>query len=579
MRKFAFNTPPQSPVFDDENIELFSMEQLKQHAVTLATRHTTNMQPGQDKLLPRLKDNAQTLQEVHRIVAAAATLNKPIFPAEAWLLDNYYLIEQKIQLVRRHLPRGYSRQLPRLTTGPLTGFPRIYVLALELIARMDGSIDLDTITQFISAYQTVEPLKLGELWAFPIMLKLALIENLRRVAVRVARRREELDAASDWADRMQVAAETKPQQLVQLLAKLARTDLPISAPFVEQFYARLVLHGPPVEFVRIWLTHQLREQGLTATQLAETASRAAATNQISIANSIDSLRFISAADWKDFVESLSAVEKILRQDPSVTYSTQDFATRDRYRHVIESIAKGSSCSECKVAQQAIHLAQAAAQQLGTDDRTAHVGYYLIDQGRPKLEQSVGCRLPWRARLSRISRRYAFPLYLSAILLITVLTTAVALLPFNGFAADNWRYWLFALLSFIASSALAMSLVNRAVTLITPPQTLPRLDFSQGIPNNQRTMVVVPTLLSQTKEVDDLVEALEIRYLGNRDANLFFALLTDFRDAEQCTLPGDESLLAYARSAIEALNQRYQDDRPHIFFLFHRPRTWNPIEQV
>lgn len=579
MRKFAFNTPPQSPVFDDENIELFSMEQLKQHAVTLATRHTTNMQPGQDKLLPRLKDNAQTLQEVHRIVAAAATLNKPIIPAEAWLLDNYYLIEQKIQLVRRHLPRGYSRQLPRLTTGPLTGFPRIYVLALELIARMDGSIDLDTITQFISAYQTVEPLKLGELWAFPIMLKLALIENLRRVAVRVARRREELDAASDWADRMQVAAETKPQQLVQLLAKLARTDLPISAPFVEQFYARLVLHGPPVEFVRIWLTHQLREQGLTATQLAETASRAAATNQISIANSIDSLRFISAADWKDFVESLSAVEKILRQDPSVTYSTQDFATRDRYRHVIESIAKGSSCSECKVAQQAIHLAQAAAQQLGTDDRTAHVGYYLIDQGRPKLEQSVGCRLPWRTRLSRISRRYAFPLYLSAILLITVLTTAVALLPFNGFAADNWRYWLFALLSFIASSALAMSLVNRAVTLITPPQTLPRLDFSQGIPNNQRTMVVVPTLLSQTKEVDDLVEALEIRYLGNRDANLFFALLTDFRDAEQCTLPGDESLLAYARSAIEALNQRYQDDRPHIFFLFHRPRTWNPIEQV
>ena len=372
MKKSAFKTPPPSPVFDDEHIELFSMAQLKQHAANLAARHTTNMQPGQDKLLPKLKDNAQTLQEVYRIVAAAATLEKPIIPAEAWLLDNYYLIEQKIHLARRHLPRGYSRQLPRLTTGPLTGFPRIYALALELISRMDGSIDLDTITQFISAYQAVEPLKLGELWAFPIMLQLALIDNIRRVAVRIARRREELDAATDWADRMQVTAETKPQQLVQLLAKLARTDLPISAPFVEQFYARLILYGPPVEFVRIWLTHQLREQGLTATQLAETASRAAATNQISIANSIDSLRFISATDWKDFVESLSSVEKILRQDPTETYSTQDFATRDRYRHVIEDIAKGSSCSECKVAQQTINLAQAAAQQLGASDRTAHV---------------------------------------------------------------------------------------------------------------------------------------------------------------------------------------------------------------
>ena len=206
-------------------------------------------------------------------------------------------------------------------------------------------------------------------------------------------------------------------------------------------------------------------------------------------------------------------------------------------------------------------------------------YYLIDKGRPKLEQSVSCRLPWRVRINRISRHYSFALYLAAILLITALATSVALLPFNGFAADNWRYWLFALLGFIASSALAMSLVNRAVTLITPPHILPRLEFPHGIPYNQRTMVVVPTLLSQIEEIDDLVEALEIRYLGNRDANLFFALLTDFRDAEQCTLPGDESLLAYARSAIEALNQRYQDDRSNIFFLFHRPRTWNPIEQV
>ncbi len=562
--------------------ELFSIEQLKRHAVTLAGQHNIDPHPGPDRLLPRLADNARVLLAAYDVVTATATPGQRIVPAEAWLLDNYYLIEQQIGLARRHLPRGYSRQLPRLADGPSVGLPRIYDLALELISHMDGRVDSDNATQFVAAYQTVEPLRLGELWAFPIMLQLALLENLRRVGSRIARRREERDVAISWADRMLAAAEREPNQLIQLLAEFAYADVPLTAPFVEEFYARLQAQGPAMAFVQAWVEHKLLEQGVTATQLSAAAGRTAATNQISIANSIGSLRFIGAMDWKKYVESLSVVEQTLREDPAGSHASQDFATRDRYRHEIEDVARGcahGSCSEPAVAREAIILAQAAAKRLGTDDRSAHVGYYLIDHGRKSLEHAVGCRLSRKLQFSRESRYFRLFLYLGPILLVTLFATGVVLFPFGAFVPGDWRYWFFTITGLISSSALAVPLVNLVVTLILPPRALPRLDFSTGIPSAHRTMVVVPTLLTRPEEVDDLLETLEIRYLGNRDPNLFFALLTDFRDAPERTQPGDDALLAHARAAVQALNETYREDRPCVFYLFHRPRVWNSYERV
>jgi len=584
IKRFGFSASARNALRSDQDTELlrselFSIEQLKRHAVTLAGRHKIEPRPGPDRLLPRLAENECVLLAAYDVVTAAATPGQRIVPAESWLLDNFYLIEQQINLARRHLPRGYSRQLPRLADGPSAGFPRIYDLALELISHMDGQVDNDSATQFIAAYQIAEPLKLGELWAFPIMLQLALLENLRRVALRIARRREERDAAIVWADRMLVAAEEEPKQLIQLLAEFANADVPLTAPFVEEFYARLQVQGPAMVFVQTWVEQKLLEQGVSATQLSAAAARTAATNQISIANSIGSLRFIGTMDWRDYVESLSVVEQTLREDPAGMYAGQDFATRDRYRHLIEDVARRCDCSESAVAREAIMLAQAAVEQLDANDRSAHVGYYLLDHGQQALERAVGCRLSWKAQISRLGRHCRLPLYLAPILLLTALGTTVVLSSFSGIVLGDWRYWLFAITGLIGVSALAVPLVNLLVTLFLPPRALPRLDFSQGIPDIHRTMVVVPTLLSKQQEVDDLLEALEIRYLGNRDANLSFALLTDFRDAPERTQPGDDALLAYARAALQTLNETYCEERPSIFYLFHRPREWNAYEQV
>ncbi|MBP6355489.1 MAG: cyclic beta 1-2 glucan synthetase, partial [Nitrosomonas sp.] len=294
MKEFGFSARTRNILRDAHDTELlrselFSIEQLKRQGAVLAGQYKIDPHPGPDRLLPRLADNEHVLLAAYDVVTAAIAPGQRIIPAEAWLLDNFYLIEQQINQARRHLPRGYSRQLPRLANSSSAGFPRIYDLALQLISHMDGRIDKENVTQFIVAYQTVEPLKLGELWAFPIMLQLALLENIRRVALRIARRREELNAAISWADRMLATAEKEPNQLIQLLAEFANADVPLTAPFVEEFYARLQAQGPAMAFVQTWVEQKLLEQGITATQLSEVAGRTAAANQISIANSIGSL--------------------------------------------------------------------------------------------------------------------------------------------------------------------------------------------------------------------------------------------------------------------------------------------------
>ena len=452
-------------------------------------------------------------------------------------------------------------------------------MALDLISHQDGRVDRDNAAAFAGAYQTVAPLNLGELWAFAIMLRLGLLENIGRVASRIARRREERDVAIAWADRMLKVTEKEPQRLVHVLAEFADADVPLTAPFVEDFYARVQAQGPALAFVQTWLEHRLSEQGLSAVQLLEAASRIAAGDQLSIANSIGSLRFISALDWGEFVEQQSLVEHLLRLDPASIYAAQDFPTRDRYRHAVEAVTHGSERSEVEVAQGVLDLAQAAEREAGREDRTAHVGHYLMGKGRPALERAMGSEVPFMTRLTRVARPLRLFLYLAPMAILTALAVAFLLTYVVAVDQGYARPIFFGIVGLIAASALVVPVVNMLITLTVPPRVLPRLDFSEGIPTAHRTMVVVPTMLTRPESVPGLLEALEIRYLGNRDPNLSFALITDFGDAPERTQPGDEELIGLARAGVERLNEAYGEDSPGVFYLFHRPRVWNPRDRV
>ncbi|HET7777007.1 MAG TPA: cyclic beta 1-2 glucan synthetase, partial [Rudaea sp.] len=557
--------------------ELYSADQMEQHGERLAESHKGAREHGADRLLPRLAENETVLIQACKLLTQAIEDDRRITPAGEWLLDNFYLIEEQIRTARRHLPRRYSWELPRLTTGPSAGFPRVYDIALEAISHGDGRVDTDSLIRFVSAYQRVTTLSLGELWAIPIMLRLALIENLRRVGARIAADRLDRNLADSWGDQIVEFAEKDTKNLILVVADMARSNPPMVSAFVAELTRRLQGHGPALALPLTWIEHSLAESGLTIAQLVQAENQQQAANQVSISNSIGSMRLLAVMDWREFVESLSIVDQTLRRDPAGIYPQMDFATRDRYRHAIESTAKHSRLPESEIALAALRLASDAT-EAGSEARTRHVGYYLVGGGLAELERTAEVRFSLRTWVR--ARDLRVTLYLGSIALLTAAVAALAAYQARSEGVHGWLLAMLTVCAVFGASQFAIALVNRVASMLVEPHALPRMDFSKGIPPQARTLVVVPTMIGSPEAVAALIEALEVRFLANRDAQVLFGLLTDFADADAETLPGDEPILQQAARGIAQLNEKYRSDAAEGgFFLFHRPRRWNPQERV
>jgi cyclic beta-1,2-glucan synthetase len=559
--------------------ELFSSDQMEHFGKTLAAKHKLSVNPAKDHLLKRLADNETTLQEVRKLLTDSIKRNYQVTPAGEWLIDNFYLIEEHIRLAKTHFPKNYSEDLPQLLNGTASGITRSYDIVLQIISHSDGRIDIENLGCFVKAYQTVTNLKLGELWSVPIMLRLALIENIRRVSARIAIDKVDRNLADYWAEKMIDTAEKKPKNLILVIADMARSNPPIVGPFVSELIRQLRGKGPELALVLNWIEQQLSGSGLTGTELVNAENQKQAADQVSISNSIGSLRLLGAMDWRAFVESHSIVEKILLQDHDGIYEQMDFATRDRYRHVVERISKKSTSSEEEVARIAIQLSHGNAPTAGSDQRASHVGYYLIGRGLAQTRKIAKMHVTGIRKMLHSIRRRAFPVYLFFIFLITIGISAAIFIKVYSEIKNTWLLLLVGVLAFLCASQLAISVVNFFATLLVKPNLLPRMDYSGGIPLSSSAMVVIPAMLTTVSEIENLVEALEVRFLANRKEHLHFGLLTDFTDAQQEILSNDHLLLNTVRNGIETLNKKYQRENNDLFFLFHRPRKWNQQENV
>jgi cyclic beta-1,2-glucan synthetase len=306
-------------------------------------------------------------------------------PAGEWLLDNYHVVQDHIGEVRESLPRGYYRELPELGGGPLAGYPRVYELAITLISHSEGRIGLDTVSGFVAAFQQVATLTIGELWAVPAMLRLGLIENVRRMTLRTVTRLDETEAADAAAGRIGRAAETGKAALDAELDRFFADPPQLTPVFVSRFLQQLRAVGGSLAAVRL-LEEWMAEEALSAEEATSRATRRLALTQVGIANSITSLRAIARMDWQTFVESQSRMEAALREDPSGFYSRMTFATRDWYRHVVERIAKRTRLSEEAVARRAVEYARTALEQESAKSR--RVLFRLRPRRKPVRRQST-----------------------------------------------------------------------------------------------------------------------------------------------------------------------------------------------
>jgi cyclic beta-1,2-glucan synthetase len=571
---------------DEEPIraELFSVERLEQYAVSLASEQRVTDRPQRGRLLlPQFEENGRRLTITYRILVQAALAGQAISPAAEWLVDNFHIVEEQLRQIRQDMPQSYYHQLPKLSTGEMAGYPRIYSIAFTFIAHTDSRIDDDALRRFLRAYQQVAPLTIGELWAVAITLRLALVENLRRLTDRVISAREEREEADTLADILLAASDDEQKATVAEIIRRLEKRKETGRAFVVQLTQRLRDQDPDVMPLVEWIEHEIQRQEQSIEQIVHSEHQRQAAAQVTVGNIITSMRQLSALDWRSFVESVSLTEPILAADPAGVYGRMDFATRDRYRHVIERVARRTGVGELDVARRAVELAnQSSALRSGHSgecDLRSHVGYYLIDDGLAQVENGFKYRSPPRERIRRSVLAHPTLFYFGHLVLLSgLILTLLAYLAHHG-GASPFGLFFTLLLGLIPATDLAVSILNWDVTHTFEPRILPKMDADGEVPVEARTMIVVPTMLTSDAVVAELIEKLEVHYLANQDKQFYFALLTDFADAPTPELPTDGALLASAVEGIAKLNARYvaADEAANRFFLFHRRRQWNESE--
>jgi cyclic beta-1,2-glucan synthetase len=555
--------------------ELFSIERLEQHAESLAKAQRVKAKRTRGRPLDaRLEDNGRVLLRAYRATAEAISKDQIITPTAEWLVDNFHVVDEQIRQIQDDLPRGYYRQLPKLAEGPLEGYPRVFGIAWAFVAHTDSRFDLETLRRFVSAYQRIQPLTIGELWAVAITLRIVLVENLRRSVQRIVTNRTESQEAENVADRLLGVGNYEAEPPEAALRRFNGEHLPRA--FAVQLVQRLRDQDPAVTPALRWLDNHLTEQGTTSEKIVTEEHQFQGAMSVTVRNIITSMRFISSADWTKFFESVSIVDEVLSANSS--FAAMDFPTRDSYRHAIEELARGSAYTEIEIAERALQMAHASG-NTDPNDTEHDPGYYLLWKGRPIFEKKIAFHVHVRTRIDRAVIRAGIGGYLVANVFVSGVVLSLFLFGISKAGVTGSALFFLALLAILPVSGVGVALVNHWITNRFGPKALPGLELRDGVPSSMRTMVVVPTLLSTSEEIEEQIERLEVHYLSNQDGDLYFALLSDWRDAGTENASGDDELLAVAVEGIARLNQRYEPATAGArFLLLHRKRLWNGSER-
>lgn len=567
--------------------QVLSREALIELAQNLAQQHEGSFGPLRSKrLLYSYRANRETLRRVYLGLVEAAHTGEQLTAGSEWLLDNYHVVERHAAAIKKYLPWGFYRTLPMLTQGDLRGFPRVYQLALEFIVHTDAALDPQLAAVFLGAYQARLELSSGELWAFPIMLRFALLENLRRL---MREAEKELIARRDaftlvdevLGDDSRTGTEIT-QIMFDPLRRLSEREsfLPHGAL---ELLKRLRGRGRKAFMALQFLEEILRERGLDPEDLLRAEDHNQAARQISVGNTLTSLTSIDQMNWRDWFEGVSLADKVLRQDPASLYSRSDFTTRDAIRHQVELIAKRLKKADSSIAAVALECAkQQALAYPGNDDQSLvkkHVGNFLLGDGRAELERA----LPYVPSLSLRARRFlsahALRAYLGSIALTSILLVGYVILLSEWAEIGFWELVCTLLVAILPVSELASSLVQYLVSRWVIPKPLPKLSSEGPVSADHKTIIVVHTIFNSTASIQRAIDGLEVRFLANDDPSFTFVLMADLPDARTEHAQGDQQIISVAAEQIQALNERHSSKGEMPFALFFRSRRWNPSEGV
>ena len=558
---------------------MFGTQRFEQHGRSLAQAQTIRGSSSWGDSLsffPRVQDNIAALRKSYDYVASASQSGRYVTPAAEWLLDNFHLVEAQLHQIEEGVPRRYYADLPKLAGKPLEGLPRVYGIAWAYVAHTDSVLDPVLFTAFLHAYQEVNQLSLGELWAMPTTLRVVLLENLRRVAEHIAEGKAAREAAhAVWDERIGPnGGSLSENELNGLLAIMRAKGLERS--FLTQLWQRIPdQSNEATALLAHWVNLQC-DNGLAL--IAGSQAAQVATN-LTISNIINSLRLIGQLEWRELIEPVSSAIQVLRQLPEFVLESE--GTRQQITQAMEKLARDTGQTELAVAQAVVYNAQQH-----TDKATSRgqdgAAYYLIGSGRDALTKhlkpdgsTTGLKKNKFFSVKGILPAWRLRVYLLALGVGTFTLLALINRPLHDMTDWQWTHWVAVALMVWPVSEVVAAVIHRLIAESTRVKPMPRLDFTDGIPPGHRVLVVMPCMLTSTASIKNLVDRLRLHWLASLEINAQFALLSDWADADQASLPADNALLEDALAQVALLNVEYPASAGQAprFLVLHRARTW------
>ena len=569
---------------------LFQPALLKEDAKELSKRHeisgsNKNIRP----IKPLLQRDKETLTQAFRVLATSAKENKEISSAAEWLIDNFYIIQEQIVQIETDFPIGFQRNIPHLLSGINKGLPRVYDLIFNLALHTDNVIDVEHLTLYAQHYQQEVTLRLGELWAIPIMLRLVLVNQLALKAATILKRREIKVEVKKLITTIQSAETEEPGILLRNVIewlneqKLDYDDQALLFELARQLQSEGIMSGE----LRNWFEYRLNAYGTTLNESLRDERQRESKLQVSIQNAVISFRKSTEIEWEDFVEDCSMVDRILRLDPMEVYSLMDRKTKNQYRRTVERLSGKTEHAETEVAERVLKLSEGNRTYSGETTDLAmfdptilktHVGYYLIGEGYSSLRKELGYRRTAREVIRNFVEGKSL-IYIGLISVMTFVLLSILWILTSVAANTNTLFIEVTVLTvaFFPALELSISAMNRLFAFTLPPRVLPKMMVKNDIRRQNRTLVVVPVILNNKEDVKRHLEKLEITAFANPEPGLQFILLSDFADADRENEKGDGTILEEAQAILSQLNKKHSSRYGDKFFVLHRKREWNDSE--
>ncbi|MBI6873201.1 GH36-type glycosyl hydrolase domain-containing protein [Clostridium aciditolerans] len=567
-------------VMDDVPTLNVNKEGLRKHAIEISAYSAEARKVNCRKQLIKSLDNSyKMILKDYDYIDKEVRQNNEVIQAAEWLLDNLYLIQKEYKDIKNNMPESYYKDLPIMNKGVMKGYPRIYYIAVEMVSHTDGRVDEDTIETFITEYQKNTILASGELWALPIMIRIALIQNISKITERIAFAQRERKKGDEIADRLinAVNNETVTQEIDKLLEQKIR----FTSHSTERLLKTLRDNGIENSNIYEWIDNQLESQETNSEKIINIEHQRQMAYQASIGNSVTGIREVAALNWRENFEKLSYVEEILRKDPLHIYENMDFESRDYYRHSVEKLAKHMNVAESFVAKKAVECSEEAFEKGDCYEYEKHVGYYIVDKGVQCLKNKVNFKDKGIANINNKFINENIGLYIGAMILGTVILTFLILLLsyYNNPQMEPWKYILITLVAIIPCSEIIISIFNYSISKLVEPRFIPKIEYTNEIPKEFSSIVVIPTLLNNESRVKSLIKDMEVYYLANKEKNLYFALLGDFKDSKSEEEENDRNIIDTTLNLVKELNQKYSENGGDIFYFFSRYRQYNSKEGI